>query len=98
MSRLDRHVATVRSREGTTFALRGIAWGAIAVAGARRAVREDVQLDSLKRLHAFLAKANAEIEGAKRAAVAEIHAKAADLATSIAGKILQRFPKLVSEL
>lgn len=34
---------------------------AIAVAGARRAVREDVQLDSLKRLHAFLAKSNAEV-------------------------------------
>ncbi len=35
-------------------------------------------------------KATAEIDGAKRAAISELHARAADLATTIASKILQR--------
>jgi F0F1-type ATP synthase membrane subunit b/b' len=36
------------------------------------------------------ARATQDLEGAKRAALSEIHAAAASLATSVAGKILKR--------
>lgn len=51
---------------------------------------DELRSRSEQDLQERLAKANAEIEGAKRAAVSEIHARAADLATAIAGRILQR--------
>lgn len=46
--------------------------------------RNDAELTELK------SRARREIESAKQAAIAEIHAKAADLATAAASKILQR--------
>lgn len=51
---------------------------------------EELRGRSETELQERLAKASAEIESAKRAAVSELHATAADLATAIAGRILQR--------
>ncbi|MDZ4830796.1 MAG: F0F1 ATP synthase subunit B [Phycisphaerae bacterium] len=60
-----------------------------AKADAQR-IADDLRARAETDLQERLTKADAEIEGAKRAAIAEIHARGAELATAIAGKILQR--------
>jgi F-type H+-transporting ATPase subunit b len=60
-----------------------------AKADAQR-VADDLRAKSEVELRDRLNRATADIEGAKRAAVSEIHARAADLATAVASKILQR--------
>ena len=51
---------------------------------------EELRAKNEKELSDRMARANADIESAKAAAVSDIHAQAATLATMVAGKILQR--------
>ena len=60
-----------------------------AKADAQR-IADDLRARAEVELQERLTKATMEIEGAKRAAIAEIHARGAELATAVAGKILQR--------
>lgn len=60
-----------------------------AKADAQR-LADDLRTKAEGEMQERLQRATAEIDGAKRAAVSEIHARAADLATAIASKILQR--------
>ena len=51
---------------------------------------DELRAKNEKELADRMARANADIEAAKSAAVSELHAQAATLATMIAGKILKR--------
>ncbi|MDZ4756329.1 MAG: F0F1 ATP synthase subunit B [Phycisphaerae bacterium] len=58
--------------------------------GDAQRVADDLRARSEVELTDRMHKATAEIDSAKRAAINEIHSRAADLATAIASKILQR--------
>ena len=60
-----------------------------AKADAQR-VAEELKSKAEAEKQDLMTRAMSEIEGAKRAAIADIHARGAELATAIAGKILKR--------
>lgn len=55
-----------------------------------KAVADDLRAQNAAELAEKMARANREIDSAKHAAIAELHAHAATLAAAIAGKILRR--------
>lgn len=80
-AKFERDLATARDESAKMIAQ--------ARSDAQR-LADELRARSEAELQDRLTKATAEIEGAKRAAVNELHSKAADLATTIASKILQR--------